>query len=188
MGQKMQPVQIDMNNLKECLWYTIVTKHNYEQKFASDLEKGIKNKNVTNIKEIFVPFLEEKHEKKLADGKIKIVTKINKIYPNYVFVKANMDEDVWAFIRKTSGCSTILATGSTPCTMRESEIQKIKMACGKYSAADFEIGEEVEIVDHIFSGNIGIIDDINIINNIVAIKLQNKLTIKVNINNIIRRK
>lgn len=186
MGQKMPPVQIEMNDLVGSpRWYTVVTKHNYEQKFATDLEKGMRNKNITNIKEIFVPFLEEKIEKVLKGGKTKSTIKIHKIYPNYVFVKAVMTEDTWAFIRKTSGCSTILATGSTPCTMTESEIKKIKYACGKKE--ELNIGDQVEIVNHIFSGNVGIISDINVINNIASIKLQNDLIVKVNIDNIIRR-
>ena len=186
MGQKMPPVQIEMNDLAGSpRWYTIVTKHNYEQKFATDLEKGIKNKNITNIKDIFVPFFEEKVDKILKDGKVKTSIKIHKIYPNYVFVKAIMTEDIWTFIRKTSGCSTILATGPTPCTMTESEIKKIKLACGK--GEEFKVGDQVEIVNHIFEGNIGIISDISSINNIATIKLQNNLTIKINTNNIIGR-
>lgn len=188
MGQKMQPVQIDMNNLSECAWYIIVTKHNYEQKFANDLDKCIKNNNIINIKEIFVPLYEESFLKTLSNGKTKLEKKIKKIYPNYVFVKANMDENVWTFIRKTSGCSTILATGSIPCTMDEKEIIKIKTICGKYLKDQFNVGDNVEIVNGIFSGNIGIIDNIDSINSIIDIKLQNNLTIKIDIDDVIRRK
>ena len=45
MGQKMAPIRIEIQDEKSVpRWYTIVTKFNYEQKFATDLEKGIVNK------------------------------------------------------------------------------------------------------------------------------------------------
>ena len=95
MGQKMPPVRIEIHDVAGVpRWYTVVTKFNYEQKFASDLEKGIANKGIKNIQEIFVPFLEEKIDKKLPNGKIKTTIKYHKIYSGYVFVKAIMTEDI----------------------------------------------------------------------------------------------
>ena len=186
MGQKMAPIRIEIQDEKSVpRWYTIVTKFNYEQKFATDLEKGIVNNNITNIQEIFVPFLEEKVDKKLADGKIKTVIKYHKIYPGYVFVKAIMTKDIWAFIRKTSGFATILATGSTPSTMTDIEIQKIKNACGKGN--NHTVGDQVEIINNVFEGNSGIIININDITNISTVKLNNGLTVKISNNDIIRR-
>lgn len=186
MGQKLPPVQIEMNDIDGIpRWYTIVTKFNYEQKFATDLKKGIENKGIDNIQEIFVPILEEEIKKVDKDGKTKISKKYHKIYPSYVFVKCIMNENVWAFIRKTSGCSTILATGSIPCTMSDFDIQKIKSSCGMVEK--FNVGEKVEIIDHVFAGNYGIITDVNDINSMITIKLHNELTVRIGINHVIRR-
>lgn len=186
MGQKLPPVQINMNDVAGIpRWYTVVTKFNYEQKFATDLQKGIENKGITNIQEIFVPIYTEKIEKIDKDGKIKISEKYHKIYPSYVFVKCIMNEDIWAFIRRTSGCSTILATGATPCTMSDADIQKIKCDCGIKQT--FNVGDKVEIINHVFAGNCGIIIETNHINNMIVIKLHNELTVKISGDNAIRR-
>lgn len=180
----MPPVQIKMNNLSnELVWYTIVTKFNYEQKFSQDLRRKIEVHGVENIKEIFVPTYEEKYIKKTRGGE-KAATRSVNLYPGYVFVKCYMNEDIWSFIRKTSGCATILATGDTPCVIYDGEIHNMKKACAP--RVKFEIGENIEINNGVFSGNRGIVESIDYITKVATIALYNNLNITVNTNDLIR--
>ncbi len=180
----MSPVQIKMNNLSEELaWYTIVTKFNYEQKFSEDLKKKIEVNGITNIKEVFVPTYEEHYTKKTKKGEKPAVRTLN-LYPGYVFVKCYMTADIWSFIRKTSGCATILAAGDTPCVMHDMEIEGMKKSC--VSEDLFEIGENIEINNGIFSGNRGIIENINSITKIATIALYNNLNITVSTKDLVR--
>lgn len=112
-------------------WYTVVTKFNYEKKFAKNLLAGLKNVGLEDkIIDVVVPIKETKIEKVSKNGEIKKSIKSEKIYPLYVFVKAKMDESVWNYIRNTTGASTILLCGGDIVTLGNSEINQVKKQCG----------------------------------------------------------
>ena len=56
MGKITKPV-IDLEGLPEVpAWYLVATKHNYQEKYAENLEMGLEAKNMSNkIVEWFVP-------------------------------------------------------------------------------------------------------------------------------------
>jgi transcriptional antiterminator NusG len=132
MAQKMPTIPISLQSCpKDYAWYTIVTKFNYEQKFATTLKDSLKNSGMDKfITEILVPFKEEEVITKTKSGKEKKTVKVEKVYPGYVFVKVLMNEQVWSYIRGTVGVSTILAPSGYPLVMSEEEINNIKDTCG----------------------------------------------------------
>jgi transcription antitermination factor NusG len=174
MGQKMPMVAINLQSVpKKPAWYTVVTKFNYEQKYAKDLLAGLKNSPAgDSIFEVVVPFKEHKEIVKDSKGKEKEKVTIEKIMPLYVFVKAEMNDYVWNYLRNTAGAATILAAGGIPLVMTEQEITKIKEACGilekekqakKEALAKqsetfkqtFKIGKEVKLSEGVFLGYTG---------------------------------
>jgi transcriptional antiterminator NusG len=134
MGQKMPVSVINLKDVSlKPAWYTIVTKFNYEKKFAGDLMLGLKNTNFEDrIIEVVVPLkkIEQEVPRKSKAGGTRIKVTYEKIYPTYIFVKAIMNEDIWNYIRNTAGCSTILAPSGYPTTVSEEEMIKIKSDCG----------------------------------------------------------
>lgn len=134
MGQKMPVSVINLKDVSlKPAWYTIVTKFNYENKFAGDLMLGLKNTNFEDrIIEVVVPLkkIEQEVPRKSKAGGTRIKVTYEKIYPTYIFVKAIMNEDIWNYIRNTAGCSTILAPSGYPTTVSEEEMIKIKSDCG----------------------------------------------------------
>lgn len=156
MGQKMPTVAINLQGVpKNPAWYTVVTKFNYEQKYAKDLLAGLKNSPAGNkIFEVVVPFKEYREIIKDNKGKEKEKITFEKIMPLYVFVKAEMDDHVWNYLRNTSGAATILAAGGIPLVMTEQEIFKIKEACGilekEKQAKKEELSRKIENLKQLF--------------------------------------
>lgn len=96
-------------------WYVVTTQYNCEHAYAVDVELGLEAKGLKdNIFECVVPINLERKEK---------------LYPNYVFVNAIMNEDVWNYLRTRRGVSTILAPDGTPSTVTDEEVQNIKILC-----------------------------------------------------------
>ena len=198
MGQKMPAVQINIKDVSEKpQWYVVVTKFNYEKKFAGDLQLGLKNSGLDqNIKEIVVPLKETQVTSLTKTGKTRKTTKVEKIYPSYVFVKAIMNETVWNYIRATAGCATILATGADLVIMSERDIDQIKELCGiikddkeekKVLVAEFKgnIGDNVKVIDGIFFDYHGKINKIDRNKDTVDIKLEDSIyTVEINIKDI----
>lgn len=130
MGKITKPV-IDLEGQPtEHSWYPVVTKYNYEQAYVSDVIKGLEAKGLQDkIIDWVVPIREDIEIVVTKTGKEKEKKVKEKIYPNYVFVKAIMNEEVWDYLRTRSGASTVLAPGGIPCCISEEEIEKIKELC-----------------------------------------------------------
>lgn len=194
MGQKMPVVRIDLSSCPtDAAWYTVVTLYNYEKKYAEGLLDGLTNSGLDGkIIEVVVPFKETEYEVTTKTGKKSMKTKVEKIMPLYVFVKAYMCERVWDYMRNTPGVSTILAANGTPSIMGNNEIIKIKNICGitekekKQSVSNFngEIGDSITIISGPFALYNGNIVDIYMTKGKVKVMLDNGFPVEVDIKEI----
>jgi transcriptional antiterminator NusG len=166
MGQKMPVIRIDLSSCpKQAAWYTVVTLYNYEKKYAEDLMKGVKNAGLEGkILDTCVAIRETEYTTATKSGKTNKKVKVEKIMPLYVFVKAIMDEQVWDYLRNTTGAHTVLAAGGCPSIMTDKEILKIKEACGLLERDNVEFngetGDAVEITGGPFVGYTGIVKSV----------------------------
>lgn len=200
MGQKMPIVQINVID-KTCKprWYTVVTKFNYEKKFASNLMNGLKNSGMSDsILDIVVPLKEYEVVTTTKTGKARKTIKVEKIYPSYVFVKAIMNERVWNYINNITGCATILATGADLAIMNDKEVQKIKEICGyeekvtskqaneqKMRSFQGKKNDLVKVIDGVFLGYKGTIINKDIAKAKITIELlENGMNIEINVDDI----
>lgn len=203
MGKAMPKTMIDISKApSDFAWYTVVTKYNYEKKFKNDLLSGLDNVGLTGeVKEVVVPFREYEEEKKYKNGKTKMVTKIEKIMPLYVFVKCKMTGKMWDYIRKTPGCSAVLATGDTLVTTQEHEIKRIKEMCELVDDEEtkkkvkkmkankilqkYAINEYVEIKNGIFKGYKGKIIQVEEYKEKITIQLDNGFDAEVDVKDLV---
>lgn len=200
MAKAMPKVMIDISCTPDTPeWYTVVTKYNYEKKFAKDVMLGKERGGVEEyIKEIVVPFRETKETKILKSGKTKEKIKIEKIMPLYVFVKCIMNDRVWDYLRSKAGFSAVLAIGDQLVETPEHEIMKVKEICGllekekKEERKDkmdylneiiskYNEGQTVEIKKGMFKGYIGDITKIEKAKAKVHIKLDNGVDVELDI-------
>lgn len=141
-------------------WYVVHTYSGHENKVAATLKQRLVSMNLEGkILEILVP-TQEKIEVK--DGKK--VTVHDKIFPGYLLIKMELDDESWAAVRSTAGVTAFVGTGNRPTALPEAEVQTImkfmRMEAPKYKAS-FTVGEAIKIVDGPFADFLGTVDEIN---------------------------
>ena len=147
-------------------WYAVHTYAGQEDKVKQNIERrsaavGL----VARISRVIVPTEEEK---RLRNGKQVTVKK--KIFPGYVLVEMEMDDETWHFIRQTVGVTGFLGqvtgTATRPAPLQQDEVDRL-LGTGQgvenvKRTAIFHKGDRVSVIAGPFSGSEGRIDEINV--------------------------
>lgn len=140
-------------------WYVIHTYAGYENKVKANLEKRVESMNMEeNIFRIVVPM---EDEVQIKDGKRKIVKR--KVYPGYVMVEMNLTDTSWYVVRNTPGVTGFVGAGSKPVPLAHNEVELILAQMGYTEQkwkVNFEVGENVRVVNGPFEGMPGIVEEI----------------------------
>lgn len=137
-------------------WYVIHTYSGYENKVKADLEKKVKNQEMEEyFFEIVVP-MEEQIE--IKDGKKK--TNLKKVFPGYVLVKMIVTEETWYIVRNTRGVTGFVGSGTDPIPLTDDEIRNMGFEEAAINV-DYEINEQVEVMNGAFEGFVGTVQEIN---------------------------
>lgn len=141
-------------------WYVVHTYSGHENKVAATLKQRVASMGLENkILEILVP-TQEKIEVK--EGKK--ITVHDKIFPGYLLIKMELDDESWHAVRSTAGVTSFVGIGNRPTALPEEEVQTImkfmKMEAPKYKAS-FTVGEAIKIIDGPFADFLGTVDEIN---------------------------
>lgn len=142
--------------MEDAKWYVIHTFSGYENKVKSNLERLIENRGLQNqILEIQLP---EEEVVEIKGDEKKIVKR--KTMPSYLFLKMIMDNDTWYVVRNTRGVTGFVGPGSKPIPLSEEEVIAMNLE-KKTVEIDFEVGDEVRIIEGSFEGFIGVVQSIN---------------------------
>ena len=135
-------------------WYVIHTYSGYENKVKADLEHRIETYGLEDkVVDIQIP-TEEVTEIK-EGGKRE--TKESKVFPSYVLVRMEIDDNTWAVVRNTPGVTGFVGLDGKPTPLRRDEFDKIMRRGGvrgtttpapKRVATNLEVGQAV----HVLSG------------------------------------
>ena len=137
-------------------WYVVHTYSGYENKVKTDLEKTIKNRELEEyFFDIIVP-MEEQIE--IKDGKKK--TNLKKVFPGYVLVKMIVTEETWYIVRNTRGVPGFVGSGTDPIPLTDDEIRNMGFEEASINV-DYEINEQVEVMNGAFEGFVGTVQEIN---------------------------
>ena len=148
-------------------WYVVHTYAGYENKVKSNLESRISSMNQEErIFEVVIP-VEDVIEFK--NGKKVVVQK--KMFPGYLLVRADIDDQSWSTIRNTPGVTGFVGPGTkpTPLSRREVEgILQVPLVSGGVEQVkksrprlEYEEGETVRVKEGPFADFSGQIDEIN---------------------------
>lgn len=141
-------------------WYVVHTYSGYENKVKVNIARRVESMGMQDkIFQVVVP-VEEQIEFK--DGKKKIVKK--KIFPGYILVQMEMDDDSWYLVRKTPGVTGFVGSGSKPISLQEEEIEEILRQIGvsePKQQINLNPGETVRVTDGPFENLTGIVETIN---------------------------
>ena len=103
-------------------WYVVHTYSGYEKSVKSDLEHRIETMGMKDrIFDIEIP-MESVTEIK-EGGKRE--TKDVKIFPGYVLVRMEMDDDAWTCVRNTPGVTGFLGGNGKPAPLSRDEYNKM---------------------------------------------------------------
>jgi len=145
---------------KNLKWYIINTYSGHEKKIAQHLEEKIKaNDMEKQVVEIVVP---TQDKIVVSEGKKRKVEE--KLFPGYVLINMEMNDDTWRVVRNTDGVTGFVGTEKKPTPLNEAEVKSIlafmDIEQPAYSTA-FATGDAVKVVDGPFKDFVGSINEIN---------------------------
>ena len=139
--------------MAEAKWYVVHTYSGYENKVKANIEKTIENNKhlAEQILEVRDP-LEEVVEVK--NGVKKTVQR--KLFPGYVLLNMDMNDDTWYVVRNTRGVTGFVGPGSKPVPLTEAEMKPLGIKSENISV-DFAEGDSIAVVAGVWKDTVGVV-------------------------------
>ena len=162
----VQIVSIKMSTInKEDRWYIIHTYSGQEERVKRNLDQRVDSMDVND--KIFEVVIPTEPEIEIKEGKRKSVKK--KVFPGYILVHMNMDDDSWHVVRNTPGVTGFVSSEDEaesrpkPVPLEEHEVEKILSqmeAEAPRVKVGYTEGQSVRITDGPFTDFIGVVDQV----------------------------
>ena len=143
-------------------WYVLHAYSGYEKKVADSIVEQANKLGISeHIEEVSVP---TQHIVEVKRG-VRINSE-RKIFPGYILIKMNLNEDTWHIIKNTPKLSGFLGTQGKPTPISNDEAkriteQTIQGAEKPRPSIVYEIGEQIKVIDGPFASFNGQIEQIN---------------------------
>ncbi|MCP5028591.1 MAG: transcription termination/antitermination protein NusG [Actinomycetia bacterium] len=147
-------------------WFVVHTQSGYEKKVKQNLEARTQSMGMEGrIHEVVIP-MEDVVE--FRNGKKVVVQK--KVFPGYLLVRVNLDDDAWYVVRNTPGVTGFVGQGNKPTPLRRKEVETflaVKDETDEESPKrsrprhGYEMGETVRVKEGPFADFSGEIIEIN---------------------------
>jgi len=158
-------VSLSSGSRDDARWYVIHTNTSSENKVKANLEHRIQvMKMADQIFEVLVPAEASAPPTGSKSSKSKDKSS-KKIYPGYVLVKMNLNDDSWAVVRNTPGVTGFVGLGRRPTPLNEKEVENVLYQMGlqevkPVSHATYREGQQVKITEGPFSEFAGTVDKV----------------------------
>lgn len=149
-------IEQSTEQLPEPKWYVVHTYSGYENKVKTDLEKKIKNREMSDLFFNIVIPMEEQVE--IKDGKRK--ANLKKVFPGYVLIKMIVTEESWYIVRNTRGVTGFVGSGADPIPLTEDEIRNMGFEEVPVTV-DYDVNDTVQVINGPLEGFIGTVQEIN---------------------------
>jgi transcriptional antiterminator NusG len=147
-------------------WYVVHTQSGYEKKVKQNLEARISSMNMEErIYEVVIP-MEDVVEFK--QGKKQVVSK--KMFPGYLLVRCQLDDDSWYVIRNTPGVTGFVGQGAKPSPLPRRDVEaflQVKLEGEEVTPKrgkprlEYDLGETVRVKEGPFADFSGEIIELN---------------------------
>ena len=143
-------------------WYVLHAYSGYEKKVSENIMEQAKKLNISElIEKVSVP------TQNIVE--VKRGTRINterRFFPGYILIKMILNDDTLHIIKNTPKLSGFLGTQGKPTPISNSEATRIteQMIQGEETvrpSIDYEIGEQIKVIDGPFASFNGQIEQIN---------------------------
>ena len=143
---------MDAEMSKRFRWYVVHTYSGYENKVKISLEKAIENRHLEEqIIEVRIPMQDVIEVK---NGKRKPVQR--KMFPGYVLVHMEMNDDTWYVVRNTRGVTGFVGPGSKPVPLSDAEIKSLGIKTENVTV-DFAIGDLIAVIAGVWKDTTGVV-------------------------------
>lgn len=152
-------------------WYILKVQVNRENAIKENLEKRYK---VAGLQDYFGKVLVPTEKiTEIRGDKKKVVTR--KLYPGYIMVYMEINDDTWFLVRETSGIGDFTGAVGKPTPMLEHEVQRIlaSEAGGPTEQpklkVGYEVGQQIKVKTGTFEGYHGTVQTIDFASGIVTV-------------------
>ena len=155
-------------------WYVVHTYSGYEKKVATNIEKKVENRKMQDqILEVTIPV------ETVADiEKNKTVERL--LFPGYVLVKVAvtpdrdnrpaMSDETWLLIRNTRGVTGFVGPENKAIPLTDEEVIRLGVE-KRVVEVSYKVGDTVNIIDEIFDGFTGVVEELDVDNNMVKVSV-----------------
>jgi transcriptional antiterminator NusG len=143
-------------------WYVIHVYSGFEKKVAAAVREQAEQKGLADrFEEILVPTEEVVEVKRGAK-----VSSERKIFPGYVLIKMDLDDETWHLVKNTAKVTGFLGGRGKPLPISDAEAARImhQMQEGierPKPSITFEIGEQVRVSDGPFTSFNGVVEEVD---------------------------
>jgi transcription termination/antitermination protein NusG len=158
--QAVPETQAEAPKNENVKWYVIHTYSGYENKVKTNLEHRIQSMDVAH--KIFRVVVPTEEEVEIKNGQRRTVQK--KIFPGYVLVEMQLDDESWFVVRNTPGVTSFVGHGNTPTPLPDTEVQAILKQMREEKPQvriTYNRGDRVKIIDGPFAEFLGTIDTVD---------------------------
>ena len=146
-------------------WYVVHTYSGYENKVKNNIDKIVKNRKFEEqIVEVRVPMYDVTEIKKGVS-----TSSPKKLFPGYVLINMNMNDETWYIVRNTRGVTGFVGPGSKPVPLTEDEMKYLGVK--KEVISEFAVGDLVEVVAGVWKGCQEVVQEVNIKNKEKKVKI-----------------
>ncbi|MES2345335.1 MAG: transcription termination/antitermination protein NusG [Chlamydiota bacterium] len=141
-------------------WYVVQVISGQEKKVKKALEENRESQGMNEwLEEILVPTENVAEVKK---GEQKVSEK--KLWPGYILVKLNLNDDSWMYVKNTNGVLDFLG-GAKPTPLLQREVDEIlseleEKKKGVVQKHNIAPGDKVKITDGVFVNFIGTVTEV----------------------------
>jgi len=142
-------------------WYVLQVISGHEKKVKKALDDAIASKGLSDsIIEVLMP---TENVSEVKRGQQKISEK--RMWPGYLLVKMNFDEEAWAFVKNVPGVIDFLG-GEKPAALTDTEVNNMLKELedrqkGIVQKHKVEVGDRVKITDGVFVNFVGTVMEVN---------------------------
>ena len=146
----------------KCRWYVLHAYSGYEKKVSESIMDQAEKLGISeNIEEISVP---TQNVVEVKRG-VRINTE-RKIFPGYILIKMNLNDDTWHIIKNTPKLSGFLGNKGQPVPISNAEAKRISEQVidgieKSRPAVMYDVGEQVKVIDGPFASFNGEIEQID---------------------------
>jgi transcription termination/antitermination protein NusG len=162
----LEPLRMESPYDRPGRWFVVHTQSGYEKKVKQNLEARIVSMNAEDaIYEVVIP-MEDYVD--FRNGK-RIVAQ-RKMFPGYLLVRAELDDQAWFVIRNTPGVTGFVGQGAKPSPLPRRDVESFLMPKGGTEEQvaqrakprlEYEIGETVRVREGPFADFSGEVIELN---------------------------